>query len=103
MDAFVALEACRMVYRQYQTGEQERQLEVVGANWRIRKCSLQGPAGGRAPPRLVAVDLDSAGCVKAKKKEYSGFDPLQKCVCACTKCNFQCACVCALFNLCKGM
>ena len=52
-----------MVYRQYQTGEQERQLEVVGANWRIRKCSLQGPAGGRAPPRLVAVDLDSAGCI----------------------------------------
>ena len=44
----------------------------------------------------MAVDLDSAGCVKAKKKEYSGFDPLQN-VCACTKCNFQCACVCVLY------
>ena len=40
-----------------------------------------GSAGGHALLHLVAVDLDSAGCVKARKKEYSGFDPLQKCVC----------------------
>ena len=60
MDAFVVLEACRMGYRQYQTGGQGRQLGAAGEDWRMRKNFPQGPAGGLAPLRLAAADLESS-------------------------------------------